>query len=126
MATTRFVGLLPVFINNITRVNLQNVTITVDPAKQPVFIRSGLAGFVKGPGTVTLTFEEAIPVGGDTAFDPVQAAIGDEIFSVQIPISAGNTITSNGEFTNAQIDSGINSPTKSSFTFTGTLPPKKK
>ncbi|HEY3494743.1 MAG TPA: hypothetical protein VGK73_08665 [Polyangiaceae bacterium] len=118
MATKRYLPTLPCLIDGVIQVELQEVNVTADPKKLPVYNKSGLAGFSQGAGELTIEFKYAVPAPG-FEFNMFDAARSNRQYTIQVPIGA-KTVVSEGEFTGANVSSGVNTATESGGTFMGT------
>jgi hypothetical protein len=118
-ATKQYLPVLMVYINSVSQVELQQVTLNWDPKKVPVKTRRGLSGFTKGPGEVTVSFKSAVPMGGPE-FDPIEAAASDDEYRVQLPYGT-KSIISEGQFMEGSLEGAIEGIAELGFSFMGTF-----
>jgi hypothetical protein len=123
MALKQYLPALPTLINGVSQVELQEVTLTFDPAKTVVETKNGLAGFSSGPKKITIEYKSAVPVSGPE-FNAINAAEGNEAYTMQTVIG-GQTVVSEGQFTGASISTSTGSAVDTSGSFTGTYNPTK-
>jgi hypothetical protein len=107
------------YINSVSLVELQEVTINWDPKKIPVKTKKGLSGFTRGSPEMSVSFKSAVPMEGPE-FDPVEAAAGDEEFRLQFPYGS-KTITTEGQFGEGSLGGSIDSNADLGFNFMGTF-----
>jgi hypothetical protein len=119
MATKRYLPTLLVYINEVSLVELQNVTINWDPKKIPVKTRKGLTGFTRGSPELTVSFKSAVPIEGPE-FDPVVAAAEDQDYRLKFPYGR-KTISTEGQFMDGSLDGSIDSNADLGFNFLGTF-----
>jgi hypothetical protein len=104
------------------QVELQNVQITMQPGKSQVnTLAKGFSGFSPGSPTVQITFESAIPRGGQE-FNFLDAALANTDYEIQIRAGA-DTYRSVGQFTDANAGQGVDAAATAGATFIGTALP---
>ena len=107
------------YVNSVSLVELQKVTITWNPNKTPVKTKKGVSGYTRGSGEVTVSFQTAVPMEGPE-FDFVAAAHSDDEYRLQFPYGS-KTITSEGQFTDGSLDGAIDSNADMGQNFHGTF-----
>lgn len=118
MAQRSYLSVLPVFIDNVSQVDILNTNIEVDPAKVRITTRAGI-GFAQGTGAIMFTFEAAVTKSGPE-FDAMEATMLNREYELLIPYG-GKSIVSKGQFTKASLSSSVNEATKQNYSFEGSM-----
>lgn len=109
--------LLRLLVNGVFQIKASSVNLEFDSGAQRVDTLEGLAGKTPGSGTVTITGNFAVPIGGpehDFFTDCVEGAYVE----MQVPFGAKSYIGT-GWFQTAGISQSVNANTEGTFTWTG-------
>lgn len=109
---------LPVIINGLTQLELQNVQVDGDGQWQDVDTMRGLSGFTAGSGRINIQCTSAVRQSGPE-FDAVAACKSGVTIEIQIPYGT-KTIVTEGIIKTWTLSGAVNQSTEHGFQFTGT------
>src|SRR5690606_13713272 len=111
---------LTVYVDGVSQLLLQDVTIDGDLQLQDVETMQGLSGFTPGSKRINISCNSAVRQSGPE-FDPI-AEGGEEtiaVHEIQIPYGS-KTIVTEGVVKTWSLSAGTNQSTQFGFQFTGT------
>lgn len=111
---------LTVYVDGVSQLLLQDVTVDGDLQLQDVETMAGLAGFTPGSKRINISCTSALRQSGPE-FDAIADGGGDSIVVREIQIPYGTkTIVTEGVVKTWSLNAGVNQSTQFGFQFTGT------
>lgn len=111
---------IPVFVDGTALTTVTQINKETDTGVQPIFtINNGLAGFSGGAGSITITVNVWIPIGG-LEYDFETKAAERALVDFQIGVGA-KAYSGRGKIINCNVSQSAQAASEGSFTWQGEL-----